>query len=269
LDTTRYSAPALEKGLDIIELLAQHPEGLSLGELAKALGRTTAEIFRMVVTLQTRGYLMEIGERYALSLLLFQLAHRHQPVRSLVSTALPLMTQLANEVKQSFHLCVYQAGRVIIVAGVESPERWGFSLKVGTLIGMTDTASGQVLMAFQEDQEREQMLALHVPVDGERSVNAETLVHDMAQIRQHGFARMPSRQVKGVRNLAYPVFGRNGHAIASLTTPYIERIDDAPVPSIAEVGARMKDAADTLTTLMGLDVYWDAAHPGVGDAAQR
>lgn len=269
MDTTRYSAPALEKGLDIIELLAEHPEGLSLGELAKALGRTTAEIFRMVVTLQTRGYLMEMGERYALSLLLFQLAHRHQPVRSLVSTALPLMTQLANEVKQSFHLCVYQAGRVIIVAGVESPERWGFSLKVGTLIGMTDTASGQVLMAFQEEREREQMLALHVPVDGERPVNAEMLAHDLTQIRQHGFARMPSRQVKGVRNLAYPVFGRNGHAIASLTTPFIERIDDAPVPPIAEVGTRMKAAADTLTTLLGLNVYWDSGHSGAVESGKR
>src|SRR6202012_1729780 len=74
LDTTRYSAPALEKGLDIIELLAGHPEGLSLVELARALGRTTAEIFRMVVVLQTRGYLVALGERYALSLLLFQLA---------------------------------------------------------------------------------------------------------------------------------------------------------------------------------------------------
>ncbi|GAB6851526.1 IclR family transcriptional regulator [Paraburkholderia kururiensis] len=258
MDTTRYSAPALEKGLDIIELLANHPEGLSLVELGRALGRTTNEIFRMVVTLETRGYLIANGERYALSLLLFRLAHRHQPVRSLVSTALPLLTQLANDVRQSFHLCVYQAGRVIIVAGVESPERWGFSLKVGTLIGMTDTASGQVLMAFQDPTERERMLALHVPVDGELEVDAPALAHELDLIRQRGFARMPSRQVKGVRNLAYPVFGRDGHAIASLTTPYIERIDNAPVPSIAEVGEKMKEAANMLTTLMGLDVYWHA-----------
>lgn len=257
MDTTRYSAPALEKGLDIIELLADHPEGLSLVELGRSLGRTTNEIFRMVVTLQTRGYLIAAGERYALSLLLFRLAHRHQPVRSLVSSALPLMTQLANEVLQSFHLCVYQAGRVIIVAGVESPERWGFSLKVGTLIGMTDTASGQVLMAFQDEAERERMLSLHVPVDGELEVDPPLLARDLELIRRRGFSRMQSRQVKGVRNLAYPVFGRDGHAIASLTSPYIERIDNAQVPSIAEVGEAMKGTANTLTTLMGLDVYWE------------
>jgi len=258
-NATRYSAPALEKGLDIIERLADHPEGLSLAELAKELGRTTAEIFRMVVTLETRGYLLAAGDRYVLSLLLFQLAHRHQPVRSLVSTALPLMTQLAKQAGQSFHLCVYQKGRVLIVAGVESPERWGFALKVGTLIGMTDTASGQVLLAFQEEPQRAEMLELHVPVEGEQVVDSEQLAKDLAQIRRHGNARMSSRQVKGVRNLAYPVFGRDGHAIAALTTPYIERIDNAPVPSMSEVGEMMKRAAQTLTSLMGFNVYWEGA----------
>jgi DNA-binding IclR family transcriptional regulator len=258
-NATRYSAPALEKGLDIIERLADHPQGLSLAELAKELGRTTAEIFRMVVTLETRGYLLAAGDRYVLSLLLFQLAHRHQPVRSLVSTALPLMTQLAKQAGQSFHLCVYQKGRVLIVAGVESPERWGFALKVGTLIGLTDTASGQVLLAFQEEPQRAEMLELHVPVEGEQVVDAEQLAKDLALIRKHGHARMPSRQVKGVKNLAYPVFGRDGHAIAALTTPYIERIDNAPVPSMSEVGEMMKRAAQTLTSLMGFNVYWDAA----------
>ena len=258
-NATRYSAPALEKGLDIIELLVGQPEGLSLAELAKELGRTTAEIFRMVVTLETRGYLQAAGDRYVLSLLLFQLAHRHQPVRSLVSTALPLMTQLAKQAGQSFHLCVYQKGRVLIVAGVESPERWGFSLKVGTLIGLTDTASGQVLLAFQEEAQRLEMLELHVPVEGEQAVDPQQLTKDLAQIRKHGNARMPSRQVKGVKNLAYPVFGRDGHAIATLTSPYIERIDNAPVPSMSEVGEMMKQAAQTLTALMGFNVYWDAS----------
>jgi len=46
-----------------------------------------------------------------------------------------------------------------------------------------------------------------------------------------------------------------------LTTPFIERIDKAPVPSMNEVGQRMKAAAQTLTELMGLNVYWE---PGVG-----
>ncbi len=200
-----YSALALEKGLDIIELLSEHAEGLTLAELSKRMGRTTAEIFRMAMTLETRGYLCTMGDRYVLSLLLFQLVHRHQPVRSLASTALPLMTQLANDVSQSFHVWVYQGGRVLIIVAVESPERWSFSLKVSTPIGLTDTASGLVLLAFQEDDERRRMVEQHVLVEGEPPPDDTRLDRELEQIRKRGLARMASRQARGVKNLAYPV----------------------------------------------------------------
>ena len=52
-----YRAPALEKGLDILELLADRPEGLSQSEIARALGRTVGEIFRMLNCLVERGFL--------------------------------------------------------------------------------------------------------------------------------------------------------------------------------------------------------------------
>ena len=42
-DLDRYRAPALDKGLDILELLAREEEGLSQAEIAKALGRTPNE----------------------------------------------------------------------------------------------------------------------------------------------------------------------------------------------------------------------------------
>ena len=56
-DTTdKYRAPALEKGLDIIELLANHGEGLTQGEVAKALDRSQSEIYRMLSTLVRRQH---------------------------------------------------------------------------------------------------------------------------------------------------------------------------------------------------------------------
>src|SRR5437660_8256916 len=92
----RYAAPALDKGLDILELLARDGDGLSLNEIARALERTSSEIFRMVNALARRGYLQQDGDRYSLSLKLFELAHRHKPIKSLTAAALPLMRELVN-----------------------------------------------------------------------------------------------------------------------------------------------------------------------------
>ncbi|MFX6149205.1 helix-turn-helix domain-containing protein, partial [Acinetobacter baumannii] len=82
---------------------------LTLNQISRQLGRSVNEIFRMVVTLEQRGYLVADNDHYRLSLKLFELAH-HQPIRSLVSTALPHMRELANRSMQSTHLTVYEAG---------------------------------------------------------------------------------------------------------------------------------------------------------------
>ena len=53
----KYPVPALDKGLDILELLAERPDGLTQAEVARSLGRSVGEIFRMLNALLRRGYL--------------------------------------------------------------------------------------------------------------------------------------------------------------------------------------------------------------------
>src|SRR3546814_9087943 len=86
----------------------------------------------MVVTLQRRGYIQaDLNDRYTLTLTMFQLANRQQPIKALVGSALPLLHELSERARQSCHLAIYQGGRVVIIAQVDSPERWSFGLKVG------------------------------------------------------------------------------------------------------------------------------------------
>jgi len=247
----RYAAPALDKGLDIIELLARETDGLGLNEIARALDRTSSEIFRMVNALCRRGYLAQEGDRYSLSLKLFELAHRHKPIKSLTAAALPLMRELVNRTLQSCHLTVFHAGRVMVVAQVDSPERWAFGLKVGAQVGLTDTASGHVLLAFQDEAERARMLASHRRVEGELDLDRRQLDKSVAEVARNGHAQMQSRQIRGVSNIAFPVLGSAGHAVAALNIPYIERIDKKVTPSIAEALEALADSASRLSLLMG------------------
>ena len=57
----RYTAPALEKGLDVLELLASVSEALTHSEIARRLGRSVSEVFRMLVCLEERGYISRTG----------------------------------------------------------------------------------------------------------------------------------------------------------------------------------------------------------------
>jgi len=247
----RYAAPALDKGLDILELLSKSEQMLTLNQISKQLGRSVNEIFRMVVTLEQRGYLIADNDQYRLSLKLFELAHYNQPIRSLVSTALPHMRELANRTMQSTHLTVYEAGRVIVVAQVDSPERWAFGLKVGALVSLTDTASGHVLLSFRDEAERGRMLAAHVRMDGEQEIDHAQLLRQIAETQERGYSRMESRQIRGVVNLSYPVLGANDRMLAALNVPYIERIDKKVNPSLDEVQNIVQEISARLSKLMG------------------
>lgn len=249
---TRYAVPALDKGLDVLELLAREASGLSLNEIARALGRTSSEMFRMVIALARRGYIEQRdGDRYTLTLKLFELAHRHKPIKSLTAAAAPLMLDIVHRALQSCHLTVFHAGRVMVVGEVDSPERYAFGMKVGALVGLTDTASGYVLLAFQDDNTRRAMLASHQEVEGELDVDATQLAKIVREVARKEYAEVQSRQTRGVTNIAFPIRGTLGNAIAVLNVPYIERIDKKVTPSIEAVKEMLRDAAARLSLLMG------------------
>src|SRR5689334_5846705 len=105
-DQNAYAAPALEKGLDILEPLAEVGEPLATRAIAERLSRSRSEIFRMVFVLQQRGYLVrEAGtDRLALSRRLFDLGIRTPGGRQLTSVVLPLMERFSEETGQAAHL---------------------------------------------------------------------------------------------------------------------------------------------------------------------
>ena len=119
----KYTAPALEKRLDILEFLADFPEGLSKVDIAKWLGRSLSEFFRMISVLENRGYILcdPETERYSLSLKLFSVANRYQPTRMLVKKSHPLIMQLTQATDQSCHLGIFHNGKILIIAQMEAP----------------------------------------------------------------------------------------------------------------------------------------------------
>ena len=74
-ETPTYAAPALEKGLDILELVCRNETPLSQKDIARLLGRSVGELYRMVNCLVDRGYLANVDEKYTVTTKLFELAH--------------------------------------------------------------------------------------------------------------------------------------------------------------------------------------------------
>jgi DNA-binding IclR family transcriptional regulator len=247
----KYTAPALDKGLDILEVLASADQPLGLNALAKAMGRTVSEIFRMVVTLEQRGYLsLDANDRYGLSLKMLELSHRQQPLKSLVATATPLMRELAGRAYQSCHLSVSHDGQLLVVAQVDAPGPFTMGAKVGALGKLSDTASGQLLLAFRDEAERTRMLAAQIRIHGELEIDAAQLLRQIEEARTKGFITSPSSRIRGATDVSRPIFGNHREVVAALTVPHYERLDRPQSPSIPDVEAHVKEIAERLSQLL-------------------
>ncbi len=251
--TDKYRAPALEKGLDIVELLASCGDGLTQGEVAKSLDRSQSEIYRMLSTLVRRGYVIRSpsGDRYTLSLKMFAISQRHPPIGRVIETSLPRMRALAVRSWQSCHMGIESNGDIVIVGSAESPGNWGLALKTGTVVGLWNTGSGRVLAAFRSDEEIEELVARHRLAVGEPPFDRDAFRGHIERIRELGHERMASTTALGVTNIAFPILGPDGRAAAVLSCPYLERVDDLKVPSLDEVVAMHGELARELTEIYG------------------
>ena len=216
-----YATPALEKGLDVIELLAHQPEGLTKSEVARRLNRTVSEIFRMLLCLERRGYIAQVEQdRYALTLKLFKLVQEHPPTERLILDAFPVMNRFAHETLQSCHIGVLESARVVIVAQVNAPSNLGFYVKLGSTVDMMEAASGYVILAHQNAEQRGRMLDEWSRQTREKP--PRDLDRHLERIRKSGYEKRASYLVKGVVNISFPIFGDRGIALAALTVPFIQ-----------------------------------------------
>lgn len=222
----RYRAPALDKGLDILEVLAAQARALTRAEIVKEMGLSPSQIYRMLERLVARGYVtrLEGGDRYALTMKLFVLGAGHPPLRRLIAQAQPGMDEFSRRFRQSCHLVVPEHARGIIIAQASPVDHWEFRVRVGAQIDLFTTGSGITLLAFQHADRLAQTLGQWGVSDVEERL--ERIQPELSQIRQDGFRCKASAQAVGVTDLSAPVFGPNGDAIAVLTCAYIEHPDE-------------------------------------------
>lgn len=240
-----YQAPALEKGLDIIELLAQSSAPLSRSDIASALGRSVGEIYRMLHQLVQRNYITLTGDTYVLTTKLFELAHYYPPTHRLLTEATPVMNKLAGDIDQACHLTVYSQGRQVVIAKVDVPSGMGFSVRIGSELDVLVSASGRVLLAFQDAETRK--LRIEESRVREKSLDLSAIDQTLDKLAKRGFESAPSGQVRGLYAISFPILDLRGHAIAALTVPYADRIDQSGRTSAKDVEAILGASARLLT----------------------
>ena len=177
--------------------------------------------------LRQRGYVAQgDDDRYVLTTKLFEIVHRHPPIRRLTAVAGPAMQDLANRINQSIHMSILQSGRLLVVAQVDCPDHFLATVRLGANIPIYTSASGRAVAAYLNDEDLAHLLA----ATGDEPMAARAaFLSDLAGVRVNGFYAGASHNVSGVLALSAPVFDMTGKVVAAVTTPFIQRSNAAGV----------------------------------------
>lgn len=223
-----YSAPALEKGLDILELLAASDQAMTTGQIAERLGRSKNEIFRMVFVLENRNYLLRdpASDLLRLSNRLFQMGLRTPRTRQLTEIAIPAMEALSEKVGHSSHLVVVNRGETVVIATAAGGADVGFALRLGYRRPAIEASSGKTIIAFQTAETQERLVAESAALTLDK-VDAKKLLQHLRRIHATGYLVAPSHDITGVTDICAPILDQSDRAVAGIVITCLQRVKKA------------------------------------------
>ena len=226
-DGATYQVPAVDKAFDILELLGDASQGMSLTGISEALGRTKQELFRVLVSLQERGYLVRDDDQtYRLSTKLFEIGSKHASTQLLIAHAMPHMERLSRRLRQSCHLNIVVQNRMLVIARAEGDADVMLAVRIGATFELHRRTSGLVGLAFLPEHRRQDYWKQ--AAEAPRKVQAWE--SRLAEIRAQGFAHEESPIVVGVKDCAAAILGGGAGLQGVLCVSHLVRKDDGEEP---------------------------------------
>lgn len=222
-DGRRYGAPALDKGLDILEHLSSEMAPLSQLEIARALERTPSEIYRMLMCLEERGYVMreEGTGKFRLTLRLYELSHRQNSTTLLRKAARLPMEMLCEEVGQACHLSVIHGPNLLVLMERMPSCQVCLAVGEGARIPVLRTTSGKLLLANWREEARMAFLERLDDFTGASKAERERLLRALAGLKEAGHHHTPSSMTEGVTDISVPVGVPGSDVAGALVISYL------------------------------------------------
>jgi len=223
-ENRKYAAPAVEKAFDILECLAEQPLPMSQTEIAKKLGRSSNEIYRVLVNLEERGYLIREGRSgaYRVSLKLYNLSRSIFPIEQIRRCAMPHMDDFAVKTGMSCHLCMLYQSQTMVIVHASSPSPVSLNIAEGTLFSTLGTASGNILLANSKKAVQDMLLARSADFRVMPEDDKARLPAYLKKVRTEALAYRKDALATGVESFATLIGEPEGKIIASLAVSYIQ-----------------------------------------------
>jgi DNA-binding IclR family transcriptional regulator len=248
---TRYTLRTLVKGLTALEALEAADGGLTLTELSGRLEESQTVVFRVLKTLEARGYIQHdpLSRRYTLGLRLWHLGAKAAGRPGLVEAARPALQWLTGVTGQTSALVVLRGTDVLYVDTVEGLEPLRFYAEPGARAPAYATASGKAMLAWHPERVAQVVEAGMRRLTPATVVRGAELARQLATIRRTGLAINRGERRRDIAAIAAPLFAARGECVAavSIAGPRTRFTDD----DLEDFKRHVRKASEEISTKLG------------------
>ena len=240
--------------LDIFELLAHHPDGLSLSEISTELTIPKSSAHGLLFTLLSRGYL-RVGRHdrtYRLGARLFELGSGYMAGTDLLSDGQEVVRAMARACDETVHLALLSGDEVLYVAKEEGTNTIRMVSAVGKRFPAYGTGVGKMLLSALTPAELDRLYPPDkplAPITPRTITDPAAFRQELAETRRRGYATDFEESTPGLSCIAAPVFGSDGAVVAAISVS---------VPSVRFTAERqsalrllVQQSADRLSRILG------------------
>ncbi len=217
--TRTYSAPAVDRTLDIIEFMALHPRPYGATELSRCLNIPLNSVFRILKRLTDREYTVQdpLSSGYQLSTKVFSLGMSLYTRFELRQRARPHIEWLSRETEETCQLQIPQ-GEMMLVLDTVSPEvSYYLRIVPGALVHYHPNAYGKAILAFLAEDDVRNIIQPRMPSLTPNTIVLRTeLIKQLEDTRKTGLAYDNEEYNEGIRCIGAPVFNVEGKVVAGL-----------------------------------------------------
>ena len=251
LPKKNYIVHSLERGLEILELLAERPDEWALFEIAQTLGFSSANTHKLLRALKANDFVTQNPEnsKYRISLKLFWLGSSLIRGFDIISESRPIMKNLANKTNTVACLTVRTGDDSLCIEHAEGSTHVPIIfLRRGVRLPLYIGAAALSLLAFLPQKERDRILSAGPlkPWTPATLTDVDEINANLQQIREQKYCICRNGVTMGISAIAMPIHDRSNLVIGSISIAGLSQ--DFEEEYIQEKITFLKTAASELST---------------------
>jgi IclR family KDG regulon transcriptional repressor len=247
-EKTNYTIRSVAHALDVIEQFYGEADELGVTELSKRLKLHKNNIFRLLATLESRGYIEQnkATENYRLGIRSLQLGQAYVSRMGLLRQARPVMEALVKQCRESAYVAVLRRDGMVPLDSIDADQPVRLVSIIGETLPLHCTAAGKAQLAFESEDELKSRLA-----DGLKKYTAKTiterpaLMQQLRAVQENGYAIDAGEYLEDVRSIAVPIKDYTRRVVGTLAISgpayrlSAERMQKEVAPLVVKAGAEL------------------------------